>query len=187
MKTTESDIYQAICFAYGGKEIQTVEPLQFLLILLLSWLPLLFIPTNASPLFVVVFFTLTYFLNRPCVYCSVLLAVLFITSCEWSDQCFFDIHSNWFEPRYLSSHSPNPLSHVAEWSDPSGNYTLEEASFLTTAVNQTATALAGVAAEELKRRIEFRNEWTGIGVEWIRSWLGAREWRLPCLDVYIRL
>ena len=55
------------------------------------------------------------------------------------------------------------------------------------AINQTATALAGAAVEEIKRRVDIRPEWTGIGVEWIRSWLGAREWRLPCLDVYIRL
>ena len=62
-----------------------------------------------------------------------------------------------------------------------------DATFLASVANETATALAGAAVEEMKRRIDFRHEWTGIGVEWIRSWLGAREWRLPCLDVYIRL
>lgn len=66
-------------------------------------------------------------------------------------------------------------------------YSAREASFLATAVNQTATALAGAAVEELKKTVDIRPEWTGIGVEWIRSWLGAREWRLPCLDVQIRL
>lgn len=137
--------------------------------------------------FIVSFFFLTYFLNRPCVYCSVLLLILFVSSCYWSDHCFFDIHSNWFEPRHLSSPLPNPLTQASEWSRATGWYSATETSFLATAINQTTTALAGAAVEELKRRVDIRPEWTGIGVEWIRSWLGAREWRLPCLDVYIRL
>lgn len=51
-------------------------------------------------------------------------------------------------------------------------------------LNTTANALAGVAAEELARR---KAEWTGIGVEWLRSLLGRREWRIECMDLYIRL
>lgn len=136
--------------------------------------------------FVVSFFFLTYFLNRPCVYCSVLLLILFISSCYWSDHCFFDIHSNWFEPRHLSSPIPNPLTQASDRSGSATN-TAGGASFLATAINQTATALATAVAEEVGRKIDIRPEWTGIGVEWIRSWLGAREWRIPCLDVYIRL
>ena len=55
------------------------------------------------------------------------------------------------------------------------------------ALNNTAVALAGTALEEAKRRLAMRTEWTGIGVEWLRSLLGRREWRVPCVDVYIRL
>src|ERR1044071_6831547 len=62
-----------------------------------SWLPLLFIPTNASPSFIFLFFVCTYFLNRPCLYCSFLLIILFLTSCNWSERCFFDFGSNWFQ------------------------------------------------------------------------------------------
>ncbi len=54
-------------------------------------------------------------------------------------------------------------------------------------INETAAALAGAAIEEVKKRVEIRPEWTGIGVEWIRSFLGKKEWRLPCVDVLIRL
>lgn len=63
-------------------------------------------------------------------------------------------------------------------------------------VNSTAAALAGAAFEEAKRRIgvsdgnsggEARPEWTGMGVEWLRSLLGRREWVLPCVDVRVRL
>ncbi|KAI4196382.1 MAG: hypothetical protein LQ348_002323 [Seirophora lacunosa] len=128
------------------------------------------------------FFLLTYFLNRPCVYCSALLLILFISSCYWSDQCFFDIHSNWFEPRHIPSTIPNPLAQ-AEGAPGAASFTGEEASFLVQTVNETAAALANAAMEEVKRRAQIKTEWTGVGMEWIRSWLGAREWRVPCLDV----
>jgi hypothetical protein len=55
------------------------------------------------------------------------------------------------------------------------------------AFNNTAAALAGTALEEAKRQLALRTEWTGIGVEWLRSLLGRREWRLPCVDIYIKL
>jgi hypothetical protein len=64
---------------------------------------------------------------------------------------------------------------------------MEQASFLATTINNTVAALAGAAVEEIKRRVEPQAEWTGIGVEWVRSLLGRREWRVPCVDVLIRL
>lgn len=73
----------------------------------------------------------------------------------------------------------------------SGNGTLSDVDGLnaTAAVavemlNTTATALAGAAADEIARA---RAEWTGLGMEWLRSLLGRREWRIDCLDIYIRL
>ncbi|KAI1084069.1 bladder cancer-related protein BC10-domain-containing protein [Whalleya microplaca] len=145
-----------------------------------SWLPLLFIPTNASPAFVFLFFVCTYFLNRPCVYCSVLLLILFITSCYWSDRCFFDFSSNWFAPRPATSFSSSCPAN-ATIPDPVFD------GFNATAVemlNSTASALASAAAEEMVKRKE---EWTGLGIEWLRSLLGRREWRIECMDLYIRL
>jgi hypothetical protein len=70
------------------------------------------------------------------------------------------------------------------------------ASFLVGAMNSTAAALAGAAFEEAKRRIGgvpgqagqgAQAEWTGIGMEWVRSLLGRRVWTIPCVDVAIRL
>jgi hypothetical protein len=58
---------------------------------------------------------------------------------------------------------------------------------LASALNKTAAALAGAALEELKKRTDIRTEWTGIGLEWMRSLLGRREWKLPCVDVQVRL
>ncbi|POR33917.1 Uncharacterized protein TPAR_05875 [Tolypocladium paradoxum] len=141
-----------------------------------SWLPLLFIPTNASPAFIFLFFVCTYFLNRPCVYCSILLLILFLTSCNWSDHCFFDFRSNWFLPRPGCS-SINATTTSLD-NDSVFNATVVEMA------NSTAKALAGAAADEIAAR---RAEWTGLGVEWLRSLLGRREWRIECMDIYVRL
>ncbi|KAF5027443.1 hypothetical protein F66182_464 [Fusarium sp. NRRL 66182] len=136
-----------------------------------SWLPLLFIPTNASPAFIFLFFICTYFLNRPCVYCSILLLILFLTSCNWSDRCFFDFSSNWFLPRPTQL----PVDEV------------DVGEFNSTAlgmVNTTVAAIIKSAGEDLAAR---RAEWSGLGIEWLRNLLGKREWRIDCMDIYIRL
>jgi hypothetical protein len=51
-------------------------------------------------------------------------------------------------------------------------------------LNTTASALAGIAADEYARK---KTEWTGLGIEWLRSLLGRREWRIECMDLNIRL
>lgn len=63
----------------------------------------------------------------------------------------------------------------------------DTATFVASAVQETAKTLVAAGAEELKKRLLLRSEWTGIGMRWIRSLLGRREWRLPCLDVHVRL
>uniref|UniRef100_A0A8H7NE47 Uncharacterized protein n=1 Tax=Bionectria ochroleuca TaxID=29856 RepID=A0A8H7NE47_BIOOC len=103
-----------------------------------SWLPLLFIPTNASPSFIFLFFVCTYFLNKP---------------------------SDWFRPRPETTPDDGSLVIVEMF-------------------NTTVKALAGVAADELRAK---RAEWTGLGMEWLRSLLGRREWAIDCMDIKIRL
>lgn len=76
------------------------------------------------------------------------------------------------------------------------------ASFIRESINSTATAIAGAAVEEIKRRTSSlilangtaaavagrqQEEWTGIGLEWLRSLLGRREWTIPCIDVKVQL
>ncbi|KZF20648.1 hypothetical protein L228DRAFT_176229 [Xylona heveae TC161] len=152
-----------------------------------SWLPVLFIPTNASPAFIFMFFVSTYFLNRPCVYCSLLLLMLFVSSCYWSDHCFLDLRSNWFEPRHFSSPLPASMPMFANDSLNASNMTMSQASFLAQAINETASSLTGAAVEGVKKRVELDPQWTGLGVEWMRRLLGRREWNIPCVDVIIRL
>jgi len=55
---------------------------------------------------------------------------------------------------------------------------------LTDMVNSTASVLIGAVADQMART---RAEWTGLGMEWLRSLLGRREWRIDCLDISIRL
>lgn len=176
-----------------------------------SWLPLLFIPTNASPIFIISFVALTYILHRPCIYCSALLLILFISSCHWSDQCFFDFRGDWFSPRFgsqppattnltapLASYNQSSAGTNANAAD-ANNMTLpcddgSLAGFVFDAINTTTSALAGAAVEEMQRRLVqngssalSREAWTGIGLEWLRSLLGRREWTLPCVNVKVRL
>lgn len=149
-----------------------------------SWLPLLFIPTNASPAFIFLFFVCTYFLNRPCVYCSFLLLVLFMTSCNWSDRCFFDFSSNWFQPRPSSSLFTVPADNTSS----SSGVLLEDLSAAANATALVARDVLNSSAAALADQVaQTRSEWTGIGMEWLRGLLGKREWRIDCLDVYIRL
>jgi hypothetical protein len=148
-----------------------------------SWLPLLFIPTNASPIFILLFFVCTYFLNRPCVYCSFLLLILFASSCHWSDHCFFDFSST--SNFFLSP--PSPSSALPNSNSSSSQEIIEDALVWAGAINNTATALVSAVIQDTKRRLPSTAEWTGLGVGWLRSLLGRREWRLPCMDVYIRL
>ncbi|KAL2808188.1 hypothetical protein BJX63DRAFT_42544 [Aspergillus granulosus] len=177
-----------------------------------SWLPLLFIPTNASPLFLISFVTLTYLLHRPCIYCSALLVILFASTCTWSDRCFFNLRADWFAPRYTpyaaeasganssclanSNHLNNASSILTPESESLAGYVFE-------AMNNTAKALAGAVVDETQRRLfpgsdsscpsgspagtTAVDELTGFGLGWLRSLVGRREWTLPCVDVKIRV
>jgi len=154
-----------------------------------SWLPLLFIPTNTSPAFIFLFFVCIYFLNRPCVYCSFLLLILFLTSCNWSDRCFFDVTNNWFQPRpgamtYVDGSAASGHAAGAPAPTTPDDRDKATASAVAEMLGTTATALAGAATDQFA---QTRVEWTGLGLEWLRSLLGRREWRIECLDVSIRL
>lgn len=63
----------------------------------------------------------------------------------------------------------------------------EQAVEFGTTVNDTAKALGVIAFQEAQKALPGRPEWTGIGVGWLRSLLGRREWTLPCVDVKVRL
>lgn len=129
-----------------------------------------------SPIYLVLFVSATYFLNRPCVYCSLLLTILVIS--------LYDFHTNWFEPRAPASTTL----------DASNNGTLslqdaalETASIAASAVNSTLTSIAQSAVQGLKRRAEIDPQPSISGAEWLKGIFGRKEWRIPCLDVAVRL
>jgi hypothetical protein len=142
--------------------------------------------TNASPIYLVLFISATYVLNRPCVYCSFLLAILVVA--------LFDFRADWFEPRYL--YSPPLSSHSAQNSTKAASPLAQNSSsfsFFDTlslfgaVMNETAAALANSVAETVKgRAAEAGSAANGTLVEWLRGAL-RREWRIGCLDVVVRL
>ena len=99
----------------------------------------------------------------------------------------------------MSSPLPNPLdnSTFATAATQNSNHSDGDVrEFLGSIANETAKVLGTAAMEEAKNwlpgaggngKVGREKEWTGLGLEWLRSWLGGREWRVPCLDVYIRL
>lgn len=205
---------QPPCSAYAGTRASTnkyqLTSLTFCLVIFCSWLPLLFIPVNSSPLFILTFVSLTYLLHRPCIYCSLLLLILFASSCHWSDRCFFDVQGDWFSPRFHSGGKENGTSTTMLQADGNATSTMTTpglADFVFQTVNSTSSALGRAAWEKVMEvaanasasstNQTFGNnvtvsqsgdqEWTGIGIEWLRSLLGKREWVLPCLNVKVRL
>jgi hypothetical protein len=70
------------------------------------------------------------------------------------------------------------------WSDrcflDSNNGHWFEPRLFSTAIN----AAAGAAGASMNATAE---PWTGIGLNWLRTGVGRREWRLPCVDVNVRL
>jgi len=142
-----------------------------------SWIPILFFLTNASPIYLVLFISATYFLNRPCVYCSLLLAILVIA--------LFDFHSNWFEPRYSSSAPSAASQYFANATSSLPGNMIETATLLASAMNSTAAAVVDTVVGSLLPKNVPQEQLNSTVVEWIKSLL-RKEWRISCLDVVVR-
>lgn len=124
--------------------------------------------THASPVYLVLFISATYFLNRPCVYCSLLLFILVVA--------LFDFHTPWFDA---------PLPDSAELA--LNGTIVESAGVLAQAANQTAQALAKNAMDGVRGRLGQAASGNGREYEWVKGLLGKREWKVQCLDVLIRI
>lgn len=124
--------------------------------------------THASPVYLVLFISATYFLNRPCVYCSLLLFILVVA--------LFDFHTPWFDA---------PLSDSAELAL---NGTVSEtASVLAQAANHTAQVVVKTAIDGVKGKVGLGQASDAQSYEWVKGLLGKKEWRIQCLDVLIRV
>jgi len=135
-----------------------------------SWIPVLFflLRTQASPVYLVLFISATYFLNRPCVYCSLLLFILVVA--------LFDFHTPWFDA---------PLSDSAELA--LNGTVAETAGVLAQAANHTAQAVVKNAVDGLRGKMGMGQASEGQSYEFVKGLLGKKEWRIQCLDVLIRV
>jgi hypothetical protein len=123
--------------------------------------------TNASPVYLVLFISATYFLNRPCVYCSLLLFILVVA--------LFDFHTPWFDPPLAPDTAELALN---------GTF-VETAGVLAQAANHTAQAIVKNAVDGVRGRIGQTNG--AKEYEWVKGLLGKKEWKIQCLDVLIRV
>jgi hypothetical protein len=123
--------------------------------------------TNASPVYLVLFISATYFLNRPCVYCSLLLFILVVA--------LFDFHTPWFDPPLAPDTAELALDGTL----------VETAGALAQAANHTAQALVKSAVDGVRGRMGQVDN--GKEYEWVKGLLGKKEWRIQCLDVLVRI
>lgn len=147
------------------------------------WMTDIVLSTNASPIYVVLFLTATYALQRPCVYCSILLFVLVFS--------LFDFHADWFEPRWQP---PTLKTSETLSSFVSGNGTItdaiiETASLAVSAVNGTGGSLASTVMDGFKKRTSSGGPGptSGSVFEWAKGVLEKKQLRIPCVDVLVRL
>lgn len=127
--------------------------------------------THASPVYLVLFISATYFLNRPCVYCSLLLFILVVA--------LFDFHTPWFDP---------PLSDGAELALNGTTPILDSVGVLAQAANNTAQTMIKSAVDGVREKMATTGQASGgANYEWVKGLLGKKEWRIQCLDVLIRI
>lgn len=132
--------------------------------------------TNASPVYLVLFISATYFLNRPCVYCSLLLFILVVA--------LFDFSTPWFEAPLASETAELALNGTTPFRDS----IFETAGVFVQAANKTAQSLVRSAIDGIREKgVEAPEISNGANYEWVKGLVGKKEWRIPCLDVLVRI
>ncbi|KAJ8099422.1 hypothetical protein POJ06DRAFT_269482 [Lipomyces tetrasporus] len=128
--------------------------------------------TGASPHFLAIFLLSLFIFHRPCIYCSLILIALFSTTCFFNDHCFIDSNmGNIFLPRLflpldLASKPSVVFDMLAERAVFSGiSWFRRSASFAAATGNSKSLVSSSVAAAAT----------------------AAREFRVPCVAVNIRL
>lgn len=158
-----------------------------------SYIPLLLlpIPLSLSPVHFTILLGITYFLNRPCLYCSILLLILFATSCHWSKTCLIDFsyiptseggsgYATWFIPR---------IATLNETSTAHNSSTNETLSYLASALADTTL----VGLTEVAARLKGNSVSTAASSSYVSSTFAAirdafrREWVLPCVGARVAL
>lgn len=178
-----------------------------------TYLPLLLLPLplSLSPIHLTTLLIITYILNKPCPYCSLLLVILFASSCHWSGRCFwaspFDFASaadvsgsgensipwQWeYLPYFIPRLYTTPAETVAN-----GNATESMASFLMEVANNTISSFAGSALTSGSSifssatnnapafSIPNPSGAGAVGTQWLKTLFGKGEWTLPCVNIKV--
>lgn len=131
---------------------------------------------NASPSYLVLFLCATYFLNRPCVYCSLLLAVLVIA--------IFDFKRDWFEP---PSSPATSEANANESTSALQDAVLEGTAVLVSSLNSTAATLLSAASKQASQQSTGRSSWSSFGFGWLRNIIAQGELNIHSMGIIIRL
>jgi hypothetical protein len=126
--------------------------------------------------YLVLFITATYFLNRPCVYCSLLLFILVVA--------LFDFQTPWFEAPLSSETAELALNGTTPFRDSM----FETAGVFIQAANNTAQSLVKSAVDGIREKgVGAPEVSNAANYEWMKGLVGKKEWRIPCLDVLVRI
>lgn len=136
--------------------------------------------SSAPPLYLLLFLSATYILQRPCVYCSLLLAILILV--------LFDFNKNWFEPQ-LETTSADMLSSHNNSTSAIQDVLQDSMSMAATILNGTAGVIADAMASSFTKTTpeDSSTTWAWLGGEWLKAILARRELRIPCVNAVLRL
>jgi hypothetical protein len=182
------------------------------------FLPLLLLPLplSLSPIHLTTLLLLTYALNRPCIYCSFLLVILFGSSCAWQ-KCFWSVSPSLCDDGSATgwNGTNSSLTGNATWNGTglsageagSGMgemdwilyfipriYTtaVEAVDNTTLAANVLLSTLPNLTPSQqafaaLQNKIPWSSLGQGVGATWLRNLVGRSEWTLPCVGVKVVL
>lgn len=136
--------------------------------------------SSAPPLYLLLFLSATYILQRPCVYCSLLLAILILV--------LFDFNKNWFEPQLETSPTEMTSPHTNTTSAVQ-DVLQDSLTMATTILNGTAGVVADAVATSFTKTTteESSTTWALLGGEWLKTIFDKRELRIPCVNAVLRL
>ena len=140
---------------------------------------------SLSPVHFTILLSLTWWLNRPCLYCSLLLIILFSTSCSWSQTCLIDFnyistaqggsgYATWFLPR---------IQTIGESSRK--NATNETMSYVASVLADTTIAGLTDVASKLRGDVAS-STYSSSTLSTIKE-LFKREWIMPCIGARVVL
>jgi hypothetical protein len=177
-----------------------------------TFLPLLLLPLplSLSPIHLTTLLAITYILNKPCPYCSLLLVILFASTCHWSGRCFWQSPMDFssmvdtsggnatipWQWEYLPYFIPRLYTTPIEAAAP-GNATEGMGEFLMNFANGTLSTIADSVMASGSSMFSATTTHApslslpnpsgagAVGTQWLRTLFGRGEWTLPCVNIKV--